>query len=379
MPISKVIFTFCLTALLAPLAPAFGQGADPGRPGTVNYVEGQASIEGRQLSPKSVGHEELRPGQYLATGNGKAELLLTPGVFLRLDSNTTVKMISPELTRTEVEVSQGRVSLEVNQIYKQNNLLINMANEQTHILKNGLYEFDATNHTVRTFNGEAEVFASLTPQPNEKPIKVKGGKELALLGEATKPVSFNKNQYKESDALYNWSSLRSAYLGEGNIDLASSYAGSSGFAPGWFWNQSAYSYTWLPGDGLYWSPFGYGFYSPYYLYGGGVVYGGGRGWRGGYGGRPGYGGYPGHGGYPVRPGNPGRGGGAVSHGGSGPTANSGGARSHGGGMSAGGASRGGGGGAMSQGGGMSGGGGGAMSHGGGGGGASRGGGGGGHR
>jgi hypothetical protein len=324
----------------------------------VNYVEGQASIEGRQLSPQSVGHAELRAGQFLATGNGKAEVLLTPGVFLRLDSNSTVKMVSPELTRTEVEVTQGRVSLEVDQIYKQNNILINLANGQTHILKNGLYEFDATNHTVRTFNGEAEVFASLTPQPGEKPIKVKGGKELALTGEAMKPVGFNKNQFKESDALYNWSSLRSAYLGEGNIDLASSYAGSSGFAPGWFWNQSAYSYTWLPGgNGLFWSPFGYGFYSPYYIGGGGYIYGGGRGYRGGYGGRPGYPGrpgQPGHPGYPGHPGNPGRGGGAVSHGG--------GAVSHGGG---GGAMSHGGGGGASRG---SGGGGGGASHGGGGGG-----------
>jgi hypothetical protein len=58
------------------------------------------------------------------------------------------------------------------------------------------------------------------------------------------------------------------------VQLASEYAGTARFAPGWFWDPYFAGYTWPPGDGLFWSPFGYGFYSPYYIYGGGHVYGG---------------------------------------------------------------------------------------------------------
>src|SRR6202008_1192151 len=74
------------------------------------------------------------------------------------------------------------------------------------------------------------------------------------------------------------------YLGDANVQLASAYEGEPGFAPGWFWDAGLYGYTWLPGDGAFFDPFGYGFYSPYYLYGGGFVYGYGRGGygRGGY-------------------------------------------------------------------------------------------------
>lgn len=322
-------------------APLFAQGADQARPGTLNYIEGQASLEGRQLTPKSVGSAEVAPGQYLATANGKAEMLLTPGVFLRLDKDSTVKMISPDLTKTEVELSQGRASIEVDQIYKQNNILIDLKNGQTQLLKNGLYEFDATAGTVRVFDGEAAVFGSVTPQPNEKAQKVKGGKQLTLAGGLhadglMKPVGFDRKQAETNDPLYNWSSLRSNYLGEANIDMASNYAGGSGFAPGWAWDNAAYSYTWLPGGyDPFFSPFGYGFYSPYYIGGGGFIYGG---YRGGYGGyRGGYGGY--RGGYGGR--RPGDGG---NRGSAGVRAGGGSALRGGGGMSGGGFHGGGGGG-----------------------------------
>ena len=285
MPRSKLLLLLSLATLFAP---AYAQSANQARPGTLNYVEGQASIDGRQVSPQSVGSAELQPGQYLATADGKAEILLTPGVFLRLDNNSTVKMIKPDLTHTEVSIERGRASVEADQLLPQNLILIDQKNGQTQLLKNGLYEFNAENNTVRTFDGKAAVFPGNDMQSNVKPIDVKGGRQLALNGEPAKPQGFDKKQ--SQDDLYKWSSLRSQYLGEANVDLAAQYAGYGGaFNPGWYWDSSLYAYDWLPGGwDPFFSPFGYGFYSPYYLYGGGFVYG--RGFYGrGYGYRGGYG------------------------------------------------------------------------------------------
>jgi hypothetical protein len=293
MPRSKMLLLLSLATLFAP---AFGQSANQARPGTLNYVEGQASIDGRQVSPQSVGSAELQPGQYLATADGKAEILLTPGVFLRLDNNSTVKMIKPDLTHTEVSIERGRASVEADQLLPQNLILIDQKNGQTQLLKNGLYEFNAENNTVRTFDGKAAVFPGNSMQSNVKPVDVKGGRQLALNGEPVKPQGFDKNH--SQDDLYKWSSLRSQYLGEANVDLAAQYAGYGGaFNPGWYWDSSLYAYDWLPGGwDPFFSPFGYGFYSPYYLYGGGFVYG--RGFYGrGYGYRGGYGFSGVHGGY----------------------------------------------------------------------------------
>jgi hypothetical protein len=102
--------TFAIAGLGLVGMPAFGadipnptQPAGFPDPGTLNYVEGSASLDGQALNNKSVGNIELKAGQELTTGTGKAEILLTPGIFLRVDSNSAVKMISPDLAQTQVE------------------------------------------------------------------------------------------------------------------------------------------------------------------------------------------------------------------------------------------------------------------------------------
>ncbi len=278
MPRFQALF---LTLSLATLsASAFGQSASQVIPGTLNYIEGQASIEGRPLSSQSVGNTALQAGQMIATANGKAEILLTPGIFLRLGDNSTIQMISTDLIHTEVRLEQGRASVEVDQIYPQNTILIDMKNGQTQILKNGLYAFDDTNSTVRVFDGKASVRPAANLPATAQPIELKGGRQLALTGDLLKPQGFNKDQ-AAADPFYKWSSLRSQYLGEANLSLAEQYAASPGFYPGWYWAGGPFGYTWLPGSGLFWSPFGYGFYSPFYIRGGGFIYGGyGRGFYG---------------------------------------------------------------------------------------------------
>lgn len=283
-----------LLSLASVFAPGFAQqSANQGRPGTINYVEGQASLEGRQVSSKSVGQTELQAGQYLSTANGKVEVLLTPGVFLRLGADSTVKMVTPDLTHTEVLLERGRAEVEADHLYSQNRILIDQKGGQTQIVKNGLYEFNADDNTVRTFDGKAVVYPGDNLQSDVKPVEVKGGRQIAMTGEPTRPVKFDRD--RSEDDLYRWSSLRSQYLGEASENLAAQYAGYGpgfgGFAPGWDWDPALYSYTWLPGGGPFFSPFGYGFYSPGFLYGGGLGYGGYYGggyYRGGYYGRGGF-------------------------------------------------------------------------------------------
>lgn len=290
---------------------AFGQDANPAQPGTLNYVEGQVFLGTDVLTTHSVGSTTLQPGQTLTTKVGRAEVLLTPGIFLRVGANSAIRMVSPDLTHTEVALEQGKADIEIDQIYKQNDILIDQGATQTQLLKVGLYAFNTPKGTMRVFNGEAAVFAA-SNDDKQKPVLVKANHKLALGALPAKPQHFNKEG--SQDGLYAWSSLRSEYLGEANENLATEYAGVDGVSPGWFWDPAFLGYTWLPGDGMFFSPFGYGFYSPFYLEGGGVFYnrgGFGRGgFRGGYGPRGGrFGG--------VRPGGGVRGGGGFHGGGGG--------------------------------------------------------------
>lgn len=75
--------------------PAWSQdhNSRPARVGGINYVEGQASIDTGTLTADSVGSVALEKDQTLTTQAGKVEILLTPGVFLRVADNSKVKMI----------------------------------------------------------------------------------------------------------------------------------------------------------------------------------------------------------------------------------------------------------------------------------------------
>ncbi len=257
-----------LAALLS--MPVWGSDADKkptAVPGTLNYVEGTTSLGDEALDSKAVGSTTLQAGQVLTTGAGKAEILLTPGVYLRLGSNSSVKMISGNLTNTQVAVNQGEAMLEVDQIYQQNYIHIGQPGADTRIEKNGLYDFDATNKQVRVFDGKAVVTAE------DHNTTVKGGHEVALNDDGKlKAHGFNKNEVRQDDDLYRWSSLRSEYLSEANVDAARTYYGPAGFGPGWwgpgwwgpgwYWDPWFAGFTFLPGDGFFYNPFGWGFFSP---------------------------------------------------------------------------------------------------------------------
>jgi hypothetical protein len=229
-------------------------------PGALNYVEGQASIGSQMVDSKSVGSVTLDPGQVLSTQNGKAEILLTPGIFLRIDDNSAIRMDNPGLARTELTLMQGRAIVEVGDINKDNDVLIHVGNTSTRLLKKGLYELNATSGELRVFDGQAEVMA------NDRTAKISGGHMVAFSDPKLKWHGFDKKQAE--DQFYHWARLRSSYLAEANIDAARVYvAGGPGwYGPGWYWDPWFSAYTWIPGAGVLWSPFGWGFYSPVAIY-----------------------------------------------------------------------------------------------------------------
>jgi hypothetical protein len=251
--------------------PAWGAYADNNRtamPGTLNYVEGQASMSGQTLDSKAIGSAQLQAGQNLTTQNGKAEILLTPGVYLRLGDNSTARMISGDITNTQVALNQGEAMLEVDEIYPQNNIRISQPEASTRVLKTGLYDFDANGHWVRVFDGKAEV------STRDRETTVKGGHEVALNADPNaklKAERFNKNEVAQNDDLYRWSSLRSEYLSQANVDTARIYVadgwyGPGWWGPGWYWDPWFDGFTFLPGAGFFYNPFGWGFYSPLMVY-----------------------------------------------------------------------------------------------------------------
>ncbi|HVW83373.1 MAG TPA: FecR domain-containing protein [Bryobacteraceae bacterium] len=243
-------------------ASLFVPGAQAARtavPGTVNYVEGKVFIDGNPLSTQQNGQAALQADQSLTVENGKAEVLLSPGAFLRVGSNSEVRMVAPELANPKVEVVRGEAMVEVDQKPKQARLDILERGADASLLKEGLYKFDADEATVAVIDGKVQL------DDNGSSKKFGKGKEVTLTGAELKPVKFDR---KAEDELYRWSDVRSGYLAEANEAAARSVyvsGGWDGWGPGWFWNPYFSTWSWMPGDGFFWSPFGYPFYSPGYV------------------------------------------------------------------------------------------------------------------
>jgi hypothetical protein len=243
-----------------------------GRPGAVNYVEGNVTLNGRALSARSIGSAEVEPGQILETANGKAEMLLTPGVFVRLDDNSALQMVSPDLLNTQVQLNSGRALVEVDQIEKENHLAIIVNGISATLEKQGVYQFNANPASVAVYDGKAVALVG------DRSIDVDKGKQLSLIAGVGKPQKFDREQ---TGPLYAWSKLRSEYMAQANVSSAQTIIVNSPgwyYGTGWYWNPWFDSWAFVPGGGYLYSPFGFGFYSPAFI---------------GYYGRPFYGGYRG--------------------------------------------------------------------------------------
>jgi hypothetical protein len=238
-------------------------------PGAVNYVEGQVAVAGQAVTSQSVGSVQMQPNQVLETGQGRAEILLTPGVFLRVGDNSAVRLVSPGLADTRVEVLRGHAIVEVAELFRDNNLWVMLNGASTRLDKQGLYAFNADSHLVQVFDGQATV------EQGDRHRDLGKGRELALNGD-WKPTHFDPKSQAVQDPLYGWSNLRSEYVAEASMQSAQNVfvgGGAYWYGPGWYWNPYWASYGFIPGDGIWYSPFGWPFYSPWLAYGYGFGYG----------------------------------------------------------------------------------------------------------
>src|ERR1700685_2574992 len=82
--------------------------------GVIQYVEGRALLADKPVEPKFGQFPDIKENQEFRTEDGRAEVLLTPGVFLRIGENSSIRMLSTKLTDTRVEVLSGSAIIESN-------------------------------------------------------------------------------------------------------------------------------------------------------------------------------------------------------------------------------------------------------------------------
>jgi hypothetical protein len=267
----------------------FGQSVISARSGLIHYVEGQVTLDGKAVEVKYSQFPEVRDNQVLTTLEGRAEVLLTPGVILRLAENSSFRMVSNQLADTRVEALGGALMIEHGEMAKDNHVTLLYKDRTITFAKSGLYRVDAENGLFRVYQGEAKVAVA------GQSVVAKQAHEIQLEAAVLTSMKFDA---KEDDGFYRWASRRAGYLAVANISAAKSlhdtgYYNSAYSSGLWDWNPWFGMYTYVPLGGMWNSPFGYSYYSPYLVSGFYNYYPGYYGYNNGYynGGGGGGGGY----------------------------------------------------------------------------------------
>ncbi len=255
-----------IAALLAlPLLPLAAQQVISTKAGLVNLVQGEVTVNDAPIVVRNSRFAELKNGDVLRTAEGRAEVLLAPGAFIRLSESSAFRMESNSILNTRLALLDGDALLEVMEFPKDNSLEILIGSDKVSIQKPGLYRLDASNNAVKVFNGEVAVLSG------DDLRKVSEGRMITLTGDRL----IAKFDRKSGDEFSRWASRRSSYIAMANVSAAKGlYDASSswnrlGFGSsfgGWIFNPWYGFYTYVPYGRNYFSPFGYTFFSPGNVY-----------------------------------------------------------------------------------------------------------------
>jgi hypothetical protein len=269
LPILSLAFVLCCS--LVTLAQNREKFVISAKAGGINAITGGASVHGKgetdwqQLSIT----DDLEAGDRVRTSNdGRIEILLNPGSYLRVGSNSEVELADNTLSNLEVRLLRGTAIVEATGADGvELNISISTPHTKLAIVRQGLYRLnvvpdDATELIVR----KGRVILS------DSHTKVSGGNKVIFSATTFSVAKLTKEEKKAADKsdVDVWSKQRADTLAKANRRitdrmLSSAFASSSyglfdpwrrnnglGF---WFFNSRVGCYTFLP--------FYYGWGSPY--------------------------------------------------------------------------------------------------------------------
>jgi hypothetical protein len=226
-------------------------------PGTINYVEGQVTLNGKPVAVDNPEAAVVSRDEVLQTEQGRAEVLLSPGVYLRVGENSSVKIDAAPGKDIRMELVRGEALVEVDQTARNRHLDMIDKGGDAHLDQAGIYLFNTSQPAIAVYAGRIRV------EDDRRGIALGAGQELLLA--STNGLKAEKFDRSATDAVYAWSLKRadaasqiSEWMGEAILGLDS----QSTHNDGWYWSSWYKSWAFIPAKGYVVTPFGYGLYAP---------------------------------------------------------------------------------------------------------------------
>lgn len=233
--------------------------------GGVNFLEGTVAIVRKAgTSGFLLKGDRLQIGDRVSTGaDGKAEILLNPGSYLRLGGNAAFEFKTTSLDDLQIRLDSGSAIFEVFAT-EDFRVTVNSPKTKFSLIESGIYRINVAadgRGKIAVWKGRAQI--------GNETATVKSGREGVLSGSQVAIAKFDRD---DKDSLELWSKSRAKDLAKSSASLArnsmrtalmSSFLGrgwnmydSFGL---WIFDASRGSHCFLP-FGYGWnSPYGYGF------------------------------------------------------------------------------------------------------------------------
>jgi hypothetical protein len=175
------------------------------RAGTINYQQGAVYADDQRVSSTYRDHPpfQMKNGQTLRIENGRVELLLGSGVYLRMLGPSAIRMLETRLADTRVLVEAGSALIEVAGMNKEAKLRVICGESTTELKRTGSYRFDAPAEErtarLRIYSGDATV--------EREGLSVKGRTGLTV--DLAAGLEVSRFDLKDGDALQAWAARRS--------------------------------------------------------------------------------------------------------------------------------------------------------------------------
>ena len=248
--------------------------------GGINAITGGATVTSRGETgwQQLMVTDDLNSGDRVRTDDdGRVEILLNPGAYLRLGGNSEVELLDNSLANLEVRLLRGTAIVEATGADGlELNIGISTPHTRLAIVRQGLYRLnvvpdDATELIVR----KGRVILS------DSHTKIKGGNKV-IFSATNVSVAKLKDEDKKKDDVENWSKERAQSLAKANQRITNRILNTAfaSYPPTfypfdqrslglWFFNPRIGCYTFLPFYLGFNSPYGSyytsAFYLPYYV------------------------------------------------------------------------------------------------------------------
>jgi hypothetical protein len=261
---------------------AFGQSVISTRAGLINFSEGLVFVDGHPVARKFGAYERLKNGSSLVTQSGRAEVLLTPNTYLRVGENSSIRMVSDDLSDPRVEILAGSAALDSESASPSSSAQLTFRDSTIRIIKPGRYRIDADPPQLRVFAGEAEVKQD---GKTGVPVTVESSQLMPLDGapvvkrftegaDGLLDIWADERHSLISSNLSNSQSIYDPLLDsgpDGSGDYLSSLGAYGGYIPmaglpsvmGGYYGYTPYGYSAYAYNPYGYNPYGYSYVQPY--------------------------------------------------------------------------------------------------------------------